>query len=771
MQSRPCRNLFLAHETCSQYLHAAMSSSYLVQPSRRRSHRLPSILFAAFGSLAVVAPLSVRAEEAFELSTVVITAESENDVLVQPPFLPPVEGTRILAGKKTSVLDLDALPAISSNNYRQALAKTPGLFLSEETTPLVSLGYRGLEPHRMQFTQVLKDGIPIHADQFGYPEAYYTPPLDTVDRIEFVRGGAALLYGPQPGGALNYVTHRPRADKAFSLGTTHIFGSDHLYSTFTYFDGTSGRLGYYGYYNHRQGDGFRNHNGAFNLNAGLFRLVLDEKSDSRWILTVETYAEEHGEPGGLTFAKGHGAVNYNTNRDAASRRFDAFELERHAASLTWEKDFSADTALTASVWASYYSRYSSRQRGGGFGTVPSGPDANTTSIELQEFYTQGLDARFRHHYVALGGTHTFSGGVQVFHSDSPRQDRRGEKENARTGKLRAESDRETWYVPVFIENRFAWGPFSITPGVRLENVWQSVNEKRNADKQAAGVPLGNSEEYDFVPLFGVGLAYELRPGVELYANASQSYRPKIFTQAVPTGGTALVPEDLDAGEAWQYDLGFRGNPAPWIIWDIGGFLLDFDNQIGSVALPGGRSTVGNVGRARHLGAELAFELDLIGALDAALGSTSRAEGLAKDGKQTAEPSLADRFGSLSIFANAMLLDAEFIGGPLESRTPQYAPDYLIRTGLIYRWKDRFKLALLGTFTDSSFADAANTPERFIPAFMVWDLTLEAKVYRDNVSVIAGINNLFDEDYYARVRDDGIDPAYGRNFYAGFSLKF
>jgi len=55
--------------------------------------------------------------------------------------------------------------------------------------------------------------------------------------------------------------------------------------------------------------------------------------------------------------------------------------------------------------------------------------------------------------------------------------------------------------------------------------------------------------------------------------------------------------------------------------------------------------------------------------------------------------------------------------------------------------------------------------------MVWDLTAEAKIYKDFVSLQAGINNIFGEDYYARVRDDGIDPAYGRNYYLGVTLAF
>ena len=728
-------------------------------------------LIAVCSGLTALESASAQTAPRTVLDEVVVQAESESDEIVQGRFLPPVQGTRILSGKKQSVIDLDEFPRIINNNYRQALSTTPGLLLSEETTPLLSIGYRGLDPSRVQYTQVLKDGIPIHADQFGYPEAYYTPPLDTVDRIEFIRGGAALMYGPQPGGALNYITHRPRLDRPFSFGTSNTIGSDNFYSNFTYVDGTSGRLGYYGYYNHRQGDGFREHNSAFNLNAAHLKLVLDANTDSRWILTLEGYEQEHGEPGGLTFATGPNAVNYNKNRDGTSRRNDIFELKRYAASLAWEKDFSEETKLTITTWGVAYSRYSSRQRGGGFGTLPTGPDAETAGVEEQRFYTLGLETRLRHDYQLWGGDHTVAGGFQVYHTDSPREDRRGRAGSARGGALRNDSDREIWYAPVFLENRFHWGALSVTPGVRFENIWQRVEEHRNLDKTAAGTPLADQEDHEFVPLFGLGISYELAKKVELYANISQSYRPKIFTQAVPTGGTAIIPGDLEEAKAWQYDVGLRGNPRPWITWDTSAFLLDFDDQIGTVAVPGGFSTVANVGRAQHRGVEAAVEFDVIGLIDELRGSPAPAP-MGKD-KVVApvEQSLVERFGSLSLYGNVMLLDAEFVSGPLDGNTPRFAPDYLVRAGLIYRKQDRFELAFLGTFVGDSFADDGNTQERFVPGYMVWDLTAEAKVYKDTVSVHAGINNLFNEDYYSRVIDSGIDPGYRRNFYLGVGLKF
>jgi Fe(3+) dicitrate transport protein len=54
--------------------------------------------------------------------------------------------------------------------------------------------------------------------------------------------------------------------------------------------------------------------------------------------------------------------------------------------------------------------------------------------------------------------------------------------------------------------------------------------------------------------------------------------------------------------------------------------------------------------------------------------------------------------------------------------------------------------------------------------MTWDLTAEYKVTK-NFTAMAGLNNVFNESYYTRVRGDGIDPGYGLNFYVGGSVQF
>jgi Fe(3+) dicitrate transport protein len=718
-----------------------------------------------------------------QLDEVQVTAPYLEAGFVGGPFLPDVEGTRINAGKKTSNILLNELPSISNDNYRQLIATTPGLVLAEESTPLVSIGYRGFEPHRMQYFQVLQDGFPIHADMIGYPEAYYTPPFDAVERVEFVRGGAALQYGPQPAGAVNFVMVRPPTDTPFSISSLNTIGSFGFYSNYTQMGGTIGGLGYLGYYYHRQTDGFREANSDYFLNNWSGTLAINAEGAQRFFLTVEAYDEVHGEPGGLTMATGPNAVNYATNRNGTSRFFDRMRISRYAVNLLYENEISDSTLFTARAWWNSYRRYSHRQRGGGFGTLPTGPASQTNSIETQQYYNWGFEPRLRHDYHWLGQDHTVSVGMMLYQTYSPRIDAQGSTPSAMTGDIRRQSNRYTNYYSVFLENLFRIDKLSITPGVRLESIWQSVRELQNVDKAAIGQPLSNETDFAFVPLFGLGLEYAFTPQIQAYANVSQAYRPVIFTQAVPTGPNLVVDGNLNPSFIWNYEIGFRGDPTTWLTWDTSFFMVDFQDQIGTRTADGGNLTIiENSGRSFTYGWDLSVQTDLVGLAQAIWNpmpvglaeSASTADGKQTAGKEIAAPvwnDWVDRYGSLSVLNNLTLMSSEFISGPNQGNTPEYTPNYMYRFGLTYNWRSRFQVALLGTFIDSTYADSTNTAQRFIPAYDVWDLTFEAKVYRDTVSVIAGINNLFDRGYYSRIRPDGIDPAAPRNWYAGVKVEF
>ena len=474
------------------------------------------------------------------------------------------------------------------------------------------------------------------------------------------------------------------------------------------------------------------------------KAVLNRTENSRLIMTYDEYHEEHGEPGGLT------ASAVENDRTVTTRFFDRFRLERYYGTVKYEHEFSENTQLDLLTYGGHYRRYSKRQRGGGFGTLPTGAASNTNDIEEQDFYNLGFEERLRHDYELFGQTHTVSVGTHTFMSHAPREDQRGLTPAADSGTLRKKADRDTWYFSIFLENIFRFGKLSVVPAVRLEHIWQHLNETLNLDKTTT--PLANEKTFDFAPLFGGGIVYEIAKGIEVYGNISQSYRPKIFTQAVPNGTNQIVNQDLEEGSAVQYDFGFRGQPVPFFAWDIDYFILDFENQIGTVG-----NSVQNVGNAFHHGMEFYGELDMVKAFD-----------------YFQKTSHADRFGSLSGFFALTLLDAEFDDGPADGRQPQYAPQYNFRFGPTYLWRDRVKINLVSTFIDDHFADDAHTANRYIPSYKVWDLTGEVTILKNiagifNLVIFGGVNNLLNENYYARIRGDGIDPAYERNFFGGLKL--
>ncbi|HRJ09897.1 MAG TPA: TonB-dependent receptor [Prosthecobacter sp.] len=708
--------------------------------------KLSLILIALFGCSALSHGQTADATatppaSSATLDTVLVYGEAEDDAVIQHPFPLAVEGNKIFAGKRATVIDLDALPKVQANNYRQALALTPGLLFSEETTPLVSIGYRGIgEPHRMQFMQVLKDGVPIHADPFGYPEAYYTPPLDTVDRIEFIRGGGSLMYGPQPGGAFNYVTYMPQRNSPFSFRTQNIFGSDELFSSYTAVDGTLGQLGYLGYFNHRESQGFRERNSQYKLNGGHLKLVWDFDDDTRLIFGFDGYEEEHGEPGGLT------ARDFARNPERTTRNHDEFRLRRYIGNVELQHRIQTGTELNVKAWGGYYQRWSKRQRGGGFGTRPAGGASLTNNIENQEFYSFGIEPRLRHDWEGLGGQHTLAAGMQFYYVDSPREDKRGRSFDAEDGVTFLDSERSTTYGSFFAENKFTYGKFSITPGFRMELVKQDVHSRNfNA---TTGVPTGEvtKSKLDSQPLFGLGMALDFDNQTQLYANVSQSYRTTIFTESI-VAQPGLTATDTDPSLGWSYEIGYRGTPREWLAFDTSLFLIDLDNRFG---VSGGQ--LRSVGRSINYGWDGAVQFDIIGGLDAARGTK-----------------LADSLGALNLYANVSLLEAELHGGPNDGATPQYAPDFILRTGMIYK-KKGVKVSFLGTFVDDHNARDDADPRFAIPGYMTWDLTAEIPV-TENLNLMAGINNVFDESYYSRVRNDGIDPGYGRNFYVGGSVSF
>ena len=180
-----------------------------------------------------------------------------------------VEGMAIYAAKKSEVILLDNLTAnLATNNARQVYKGIAGLNIweSDGAGLQLSIGARGLDPNRTSNFNTRQNGYDISADALGYPESYYTPPTQALERIEIVRGAASLQYGPQFGGLLNFVFKKGNEKKPFEFITENTVGSFGLLTTFNSIGGSKKGWNYYGFFQHKQGNGWRE-NSEFNQNT------------------------------------------------------------------------------------------------------------------------------------------------------------------------------------------------------------------------------------------------------------------------------------------------------------------------------------------------------------------------------------------------------------------------------------------------------------------------------------------------------------------------
>ena len=207
--------------------------------------------------------INFQLNDGIELQDVSITAQSG---VKGNTFLPQVNEYTITAGKKNEVIHLDNLQAnLAMNNSRQIFSRTPGISVWESDGSGIQLGVasRGLSPNRSWEFNVRMDGYDITPDPMGYPEAYYTPPMEVVDRIEIIRGASSLQYGPQFGGLMNFVLRKPDLSTKLVVESQNTTGNNGLFSSFNYVGGTAGRLSYTTYYQKRVGNGWRQ-NSYFN---------------------------------------------------------------------------------------------------------------------------------------------------------------------------------------------------------------------------------------------------------------------------------------------------------------------------------------------------------------------------------------------------------------------------------------------------------------------------------------------------------------------------
>lgn len=247
------------------------------------------ILFSAITSVAVAQNIPDQDSAHIKyLAEITLVGRANRSDLQQ---IPEIVGTAIYAGKKSSLLVMKNVEGnITTNVMRQVMAKIPGIHIWENDGSGIQIGIatRGLSPNRSWEFNVRQNGYDIAADPYGYPEAYYNPQLQAVQRIEIIRGHGALQYGPQFGGMVNYILRDgSEFKKSFQVETQQTIGTYGLTNLYAGAGGRTRKWNYFAFFDRRQADGYRA-NSQYYTNAGFITVTYrpTKRLSPQWSICV-----------------------------------------------------------------------------------------------------------------------------------------------------------------------------------------------------------------------------------------------------------------------------------------------------------------------------------------------------------------------------------------------------------------------------------------------------------------------------------------------------
>jgi Fe(3+) dicitrate transport protein len=640
----------------------------------------------------------------------------------------------------------------------EALRKISGLNLRDEEgfglRP--NIGIRGLNPTRSTKVLLLEDGIPLTYAPYGDNASYYHPPIDRFETIEVLKGSGQILYGPQTvGGVINYVTRTPPASWTGYLTLTG--GSNSYFNGHANYGGTVGNTGLLFEYTRKQGEGSRE-----NIRTGLNDFNFKSVTNFNTNHAITTRFNYYGEDSNITYS-GLRENEFRTNPRQNPFRNDFFYGDRFGASVTHAFIINPDVVLTTNVYGSYFKRHwwrqssNSNERPNDSADPQCGGMANLNTTcgnqgRLRRYILAGVEPRLRVNKQLFGVRNELDLGFRAHAEDQERRQENGDRPTSRSGITVENNERRNQAYSGFVQNRFIFGDWTITPGVRVEHVlYQRTNRLLNVK--------GNTKVTEVIP--GLGVSYSPAAKLNLFAGIHRGFAPPRTEDIInnTTGGVV----DLDPELSWNYEAGVRTRFSPALRLDATFFRMDYENQIVPASLAGGIGSVfTNGGQTLHQG------IEFVGALDTA-------------------PVLRRRYNIYLRGAYTFLPIVEFRGVRFSTITPTisvsgnrlpYAPEHLLTASAGYAHTSGLDAFVEAVYVGSQFADDLNSinpinasgQTGLIPSYTIWNATINYNVEKWRTTFFVTTKNLFDRLYIAD-RARGILPGPQRGVHAGLKFRF
>jgi Fe(3+) dicitrate transport protein len=327
-------------------------------------------------------------------------------------------------------------------------------------------------------------------------------------------------------------------------------------------------------------------------------------------------------------------------------------------------------------------------------------------------------------------------------------------------------------MALFSEHLFKIGKrLSVTPGFRAEYLLNQLSGRSN---NFTNNIMEVQEKNRFILLGGISSNFQLyskqRMKWSLYANATQNYRPVMYSELLPSSTIEIVDQEMKDVTGFTSELGTKGvfmdRKGP-ITFDVNAFYLRYNGKIGAYNVNNAPFKT-NIGDVVSKGIEAYIEWSFFNPFF----------------KNSTTSEL------LSVYVSGTVQDARYVtwNNPAIAQDPstsiqgkkvEYAPSQIFRTGVNYDYKG-FSFNYQYSYTGSVFTDAANTvlanataTVGQLSAYDIHDVSVSYK-FNKNYQVKIGTNNLLNETYATRrsggYPGPGLLPSQGRSIYGTMIIK-
>ncbi|PMY43394.1 TonB-dependent receptor, partial [Pseudomonas sp. FW306-2-2C-D06C] len=423
-----------------------------------------------------------------------------------------------------TVIRREAMLEQGAMNVGDVLRRVPGVQVQDANGTggsdiSLNVGVRGLTSRLSPRSTVLIDGVPAAFAPYGQPQLSMAPiSSGNLDSIDVVRGAGSVRYGPQNvGGVINFVTRAIPEKATGEIGTTletsQRGGWKHIDTAFlggTADNGIGAALLYSGV----NGNGYRASNNGNDIDDVILKTHWAPTDQDDFSLNFHYYDAKADMPGGLT-QKQYDADPYQSDRD-----WDNFSGRRKDVSFKYLRQIDERTQFEVLTY------YSDSFRG----STIAARDQKTLVSYPRTYYTFGIEPRVSHVFDLGPTTQEASVGMRYLKEGMHEQASRLALVNNQPvvrpgsdGHVYQDRTGGTEATAFYIDDKIDVGNWTITPGIRFENIRTEWHDRPVAGTNGVPVQEKRREINSNEPLPALSLMYHISDAWKLFANYETSF--------------------------------------------------------------------------------------------------------------------------------------------------------------------------------------------------------------------------------------------------------